>query len=237
MTCGAFQVCHQSLYSMIQTLLSQFSINWVTQTTTESPSYPLSHERATIEQCIFNPFSYSCREPYLVERHIHPRHIFFSRYVITPACVVMLHMGRPIAALFVQAHNWTAVIWLPASAKASTYCPHSPAADDVCVWFPLCPPVCVHVVRCIYIWKSADVIVHAESQENWSSSACLVALVVESTRMEHARVHTHTEASRWTILFLGECYQINMISAALDKRAELLFNSSPQTHLCNLSCL
>lgn len=165
--------------------------DWATQTTTETSLCPLSYKRATVEQHISSPFHIRAGALFWLSATFIPV-IFFSRYVITPACVVMLHMGRPIAALFVQAHNWTAVIWLPASAKASTYCPHSPAADDVRAWFPLCPPVCVRVIKCIYIWKSSDVIVHAESQENWSSSACLVALAVESARMEHARVHTHT---------------------------------------------
>lgn len=109
--------------------------DWATQTTTETSLCPLSYKRATVEQHISSPFHIRAGALFWLSATFIPV-IFFSRYVITPACVVMLHMGRPIAALFVQAHNWTAVIWLPASAKASTYCPHSPAADDVRAWFP-----------------------------------------------------------------------------------------------------
>ncbi len=133
---------------------------------------------------------------------------FFSLYVIISACVVMLHMGCPIGAFFVQAHNWTAVIWLQASVKATNLL--SLLTCCCCCWCvrtTLCVCVCC---RMIYIWKSFDVIIHAESQGNWPSSVGLVALTVESTRMERARVHTYKHIQRGASL--GECFQINGIS-------------------------
>lgn len=143
----------------------------------------------------------------LLECHIQLCSDFFSLYVIIPACVVMLHMGCPIGALFVQAHNWTAVIWLPASAKATTFCPYSPAAADVCaVCTILFVRMCVFMfVRCIYIWKSFDVIIHAESQENWPSSVGLVAL--PQGWIVHIYTHVYKDGHLWVSASKSMRYQ------------------------------
>lgn len=160
---------------------------------------------------------------------------FFSLYVIILACVVMLHMGCPIAALFVQAHNWKAVIWLAASAKATTFCPYSPAAAaDVRI---LCACVCMFV-RCIYIWKSFDVIIHVESQGNWPSSVGLVALSQGRIVLvyTHTHMYTKTGISGWVLpnqWDIGSvpfimCYQLTSLHNRTNTSTQLILSPNNQ---------
>lgn len=126
------------------------------------------------------------------------------------------------------------------TASATTFCPYSPAAADVCA---LCTILFVHMcvfmfVRCIYIWKSFDVIIHAESQENWPSSVGLVAL--PQGWIVHIYTHTHmytkTGISGWVLPNQWDissvpfimCYQLTSVHNMTNTSAHLILSPNFQ---------
>jgi len=131
---------------------------------------------------------------------------FLPLYVIISACVVMLHMGCPIGALFVQSHNWTAVIWLPASAKATAYCPYLPAAAaDVCIQFSFCTCVCVCVCVCqmhLHLKEARRYHPMWSLKEIGHQWAFLLSHKDGLCMCTHKSMYTQ----------MGECFQINEIS-------------------------